>query len=106
MMNKEEKIYNSIALQKSKIEEIDKVIQQVVLSETKNIRIKIETKHWYGYSEPFLSKDKHKIELTKDTTISILQGIKNRCTERINKLIDMEIESRSKEVSNMRDERN
>lgn len=94
-MNEEEKINNSIVFQKSRIEEIEKVKQQVALSETKTIRIKIETKHWYGYSEPFLSKDKHKIELTKDTTISILNEIQSKCRERIDKLIDMEIERRN-----------
>lgn len=91
----EEKIYNSIALQQSKIKELDKIKQQVNLSETKDIRLKIETKHWYGYSELFLAKDKHKIEISKSTVITILEEIQNKCRERINKLIDMEIERRN-----------
>ncbi len=94
-MISEEETYNSIALQQSQIEEINKIKERVILSDTENIRIKIETKHWYGYSEPFLMKDKHKIELPKATIMSILTGIQNRCTEGINKLIDMEIERRS-----------
>lgn len=92
----EEKIYNSIAYNESQIEEIEKVKQQVALSETKDIRIKIETKHWYGYSEPFLAKKKHKILLQKSTVIAILSGIQSKCRERIDKLIDMEIERRNK----------
>lgn len=95
-MNKKEKIYNSIALQQSQIEEINKVKERVISSDTENIIIKIETKHWYGYSEPFLMKDKDKIELSKSTIISILTEIQNRCTERIDKLIDMEMERRKK----------
>lgn len=94
MISEEEKIYNSIAFQEGQIEEIKKVKQQVALSETKDIRIKIETKHWYGYSEPFLAKKKHKILLQKSTMIAILNGIQSKCRERIDKLIDMEIERR------------
>lgn len=93
-MSEEDRIYNSIAFNESQIEEIEKVKQQVALSETQDIRIKIETKHWYGYSEPFLAKDKHKIKLQKSTAIAILQGIQDKCKERIDKLIDMEIERR------------
>ncbi len=93
----DEKTDNSIILQKSRIEEIEKIKQQVALSETKDIRIKIETKHWYGYSEPFLAKKKHKILLQKSTMIAILNGIQSKCRERIDKLIDMEIERRKSE---------
>lgn len=99
MISEKEKIYNSIFLQKSRIEEIEKIKQLVASSETKDIRINIETKHWYGYSEPFLKKDKYKIETTKNTTISILEEIQNSCRERINKLIDMEIERRKNKQS-------
>lgn len=98
-MISEEKPYNSIVLQKSRIEEIEKIKQLVASSDTKDIRIKIETKHWCGYLEPFLKKEKSKIKLTKDTTILILEGLQDKCKERIDKLIDMEIERRKNEQS-------
>lgn len=98
-MISEEKTYNSIVLQKSRIEEIEKIKQLVASSETKDIRINVETKHWYGYLDPFLKKEKHKIKLTKDTTILILEGLQDKCKERIDKLIDMEIERRKNEQS-------
>lgn len=98
-MISEEKTYNSIILQKSRIEEIEKIKQLVASSETKDIRINIETKHWYGYFDPFMKKEKHKTKLTKDTTILILEGLQDKCKERIDKLIDMEIERRKNEQS-------
>lgn len=48
-MSEIDKINNSIAFQQSQIEEIKKIKEKVRLSESKNIRLKIETKHWYGF---------------------------------------------------------
>lgn len=90
----EEKIENSIIYNKLKIDEIQMIKNRVVLSETEKIRIKIETKRWYGFAEPFLSKEIDKIEIQKSTAIEILDEIQNKHQQNIDKLIDMEIERR------------
>lgn len=90
----EEKITNSIAYYQGIIFEIEKIKQRIQESENNDIRLKIETKHWYGFSEPFLGKDIHKLEITKTTMQKVLDELINKEKERINKLIDMEIERR------------
>jgi len=52
----DEKISNTIALKQQIINELEKLSMDVKESVTKDIRFRIETKHWYGYSEPFLKK--------------------------------------------------
>ena len=95
-MNEEEKIENSIFLHQQKINELEKFIERINESETQKIRIKIETKHWYGYSEPFLIKLKHRFNISKETMIDILNKMIDENKETINKLIDMEIDRRIK----------
>lgn len=93
-----DKIENSIALHQGTIETLKKIKERVETSETENIRIKIETKHWYGFSEPFLAKEKHKIETTKYSANLLLDTAIKIEKERIDKLIDMEIEKRTNKV--------
>jgi uncharacterized protein (UPF0128 family) len=92
----EEKIYNSIALHQGIIYEIEKIKSCIKESKTKKIRFRVETKHWYGFAEPFLKKDYHKLNISKETMQVILDEAINKERERINKLIDMEIERRLK----------
>ena len=94
-MSNEDKIYNQIAYYENQIEQIKKIKQQVAISETEDIRIKIETKHWYGYSEPYLGKEKIKIMADKSTIIEILNEVKTRNRSLINKLIDKLFEERN-----------
>lgn len=90
----EDKIENSIVLHQKIINEIELLKIKIGSSETKDIRFKIETKHWYGFSEPFLSKEKSVLNLSKETMQVILDEAINKERERIDKLIDMEIEQR------------
>lgn len=90
-----DKIENSIALHQGTIETLKKIKERVETSETEDIRIKIETKHWYGFSEPFLAKERHKIETTKYSANLLLDTAIKIEKERIDKLIDMEIEKRT-----------
>ena len=92
----EDKIENSIALHQGTIETFKRIKERVEMSETEDIRIKIETKHWYGYAEPLFAKEKHKIETTKYTATVLLDTAIKLERERIDKLIDMEIENRRK----------
>ena len=90
----EEEIYNYISENQNNIETIKKIKERVALSETEQIRVKIETKHWYGFSEPFLSKEKHTIETTKKLMQEILDGVMNRAKKEVDLSIDLLIKKR------------
>lgn len=90
----EEKIDNSIALHQQTIYEIEEIKERIKISKTDNIRFRVETKHLYGYSEPFLSTDYHKLNISKYTMQLILDEAIKKEKEKIDKLIDMEIENR------------
>ena len=94
------KIESSIALHQSTIETLKKIKERVETSETEEIRFKIETKHWYGFSEPFIAKEKHKIETTKYSATVLLETAIKIEKEKIDKLIDMEIEKRKENKAN------
>lgn len=89
-----DKISNTIALKQQIINELEKISLDVKESVTNDIRFRIETKHWYGYSEPFLKKDRHILDVSKDTMQSILSSAIEKEKERIEKLIDTEIQKR------------
>jgi len=90
----DEKISNTIALKQQIINELEKLSLDVKESVTNNIRFRIETKHWYGYSEPFLKKDRHILDVSKDTMQSIINSAIEKEKEGIEKLIDIEIQKR------------
>lgn len=89
-----DKISNTIAIKQQIINELEKLSLDVKESVTNDIRFRIETKHWYGYSEPFLKKDRHILDVSKDTMQSIINSAIEKEKERIEKLIDMEIQKR------------
>ena len=95
-MNRE-KIFNTIALEQQKLNELNLIRKQVETANEGKVRFRIETKHWYGFSEPFLSKDKYKLNISKYTMQLILDEAINKTKERMNKLIDMQIEERKSE---------
>ncbi len=94
----EDKISNSIALYQCCINELEELKKRVQTSETEDIRFIIKTKHWYGYSEPFLGKEKTRIDISKYTMEVVIDEAINKQRERINQLIDMEIENRKEGV--------
>ena len=89
-----DKTSNTIALKQQIINELEKISLDVKESVTNDIRFRIETKHWYGYSEPFLKKDRHILDVSKDTMQSIINSAIEKEKEGIEKLIDMEIQKR------------
>lgn len=89
-----DKISNSIFLCQQNINDLEKLRKRVQTSDTEDIRIVVQTKHWYGYSEPFLGKEKTRIDILKYTMEVVIDEAINKQRERINKLIDMEIENR------------
>lgn len=89
-----DKISNSIFLCQQTINELEEIRKRVETSDTEDIRVVIQTKHWYGYSEPFLANEKTKIYTDKYTMELVIDKAIEYERERINKLIDMEIENR------------
>lgn len=87
----DEKISNTIALHQMAINELKEIKHRVETTETDDIRFRIETKHWYGYSEPFIAKTRDKLEVSTYTMLLILDEAITKEKERIDKLIDMEI---------------
>lgn len=87
----DEKISNTIALHQMAINELKEIKHRVETTETDDIRFRIETKHWYGYSEPFIAKTRDKLEISTYTMLLILDEAITKEKERIDKLIDMEI---------------
>lgn len=96
-MTEEEKTENTIALKYITIKELKEIKEKVKKSEDEKIRLKIETKHWYGYSEPFLGKSKDKIRISKYTMLKILDAAIEKEEEYINKMIDRRIMIRRNE---------
>lgn len=94
----EEKIENSIFLHQGIINELEEVLKRVETSETEKIRFRVETKHWYGFSEPLLLWERTPLRISKKTMQVILNEAINKERERINKLIDMEIDRRISNV--------
>lgn len=95
-----EKTTNTIALHQMAINELKEIKHKVQKTATDDVRFRIETKHWYGYSEPFLAKSKDKLEISTYTMLLILDEAINKEKQRIDKLIDQEIDHKLKsEVS-------
>ena len=95
-----EEIEDLIFIKECKKKEIEKIIEKVEQTEDNNIRLKIQTHHWYGFSEPFLAKENHKLEIEKSTLLIILEEVIKHYTEIERKLIgiliDNEVEDRKK----------
>lgn len=96
-----EKISYAIALHQQTINEIEELKERVENSKTEKIRFRVETKHWYGYSEPLLLTRNQKLNLSKYTMQTILDEAINKERQRINTLIDNEIKEREKENENI-----
>lgn len=87
-----DKIGNTIALHQMAINELEEIKHRVKTTVSDNVRFRIETKHWYGYAEPFCAKHRDKLEISVYTMNLILDEAIKKEKERIDKLIDMEIE--------------
>ncbi len=91
------KISNTIFLKQQSINELNELKEKINKSDTEKIRFRVETKHWYGYAEPHLLKDKNKLNISKYTMLKIIDKAIEEEKTYIDKLIDMEIENRKEE---------
>ena len=92
----DEKIYNTIALHQMSINELMEIKRRVETTAMDDVRFRIETKHWYGYSEPFQNKTKDTLKISVYTMKLILDEAINKEKEKIDKLIDMKINEKLK----------
>lgn len=90
-----DKISNSIALHQMTIEEVREIRRNVKENIDKDVRFRIETKQMFRVWEPYIAKVKDKLNISTHTMLLVLDEVERKERERIDKLIDMEIEKRS-----------
>lgn len=83
----EENVFKIIANEQKKLDELNYIKKRLEKTNKKDIRLKIETKHWYGFSEPILCQEKHKLNISKDTIEVIIDEIIRKTEEKMNNLI-------------------
>ena len=91
-----EKIANSIALRQMTINELKEIKHNIEQSVDKNIKFSIETRHIIGFDIGILKKKKT-LPISNYTMKLLLDEAIRKEKERINKLIDMEIERKLKQ---------
>ena len=92
----DEKIANSIALHQSIINELKDLKIKVDRNIDNTVRFRIETRQIFKAWEPYITKCKDKIDISPRTMQVVLDEAINKERERIDRLIDMEIETRLK----------
>ena len=91
-----EKIANSIALRQMTINELKEIKHNIEQSVDKSVKFSIETRHIIGFDIGLLKKKKT-LPISNYTMKLLLDEAIRKEKERIDKLIDMEIERRMKE---------
>ena len=91
-----EKIANSIALHQMTINELKNIKHNIEQSVDEKVKFSIETRHIIGF-DIGISKKKKTLSISNYTMKLLLDEAIRKEKERINKLIDMEIERRMKE---------
>lgn len=74
--------------------ELEELKGKIATSEGKEVRFKIETKKWLGFSEPFLAKEKSNFNLSKHTLIAIIDEMLDKIKENLDYLTKKRIEIR------------
>jgi len=90
----DEKIANSIALHQATINELKDIKKKVERNIDDSIIFRIETRQLFRIWEPYITKCKDKLDVSPHTMFTILDQAIRLERERINKLIDMEVENR------------
>lgn len=90
-----EKIANEIALRQATIEEIKEIKHQIANSIDEKVQFNVVTRHLVGY-DIGIYRRKAKLDISNYTMNIILDEAIKKEKERIDKLIDMEIERRLK----------
>lgn len=93
----DDKIANSIALHQMTIEEVREIKKNVQESIDDTVRFDIRTRLVFRRWEPYISRIKNKLDISPRTMLLILDEVEKKEKERIDKLIDMEIDHRTME---------
>lgn len=88
------KIINSIALHQMTIEEVKQIKKNINENIDDIVRFDIRTRLIFHQWEPYISRIKNKLDVSSRTMLLICDEVINKEKERIDKLIDMEIENR------------
>lgn len=92
----DDKITNSIALHQMTIEEVREIRKNIRENIDDTVRFDIRTRLIFKRWEPYITVIKNKLNISPRTMLLILDEIEKKEKERIDKLIDMEIEKRIK----------
>ena len=93
-MRKEQIIDKQIEEKYEKKKELEALKEKILISEGKEVRFKIETKNWLGFSEPFLAKEKSNFNISKHTLIAIIDEMLDKIKENLDYLTKKRIEIR------------
>lgn len=93
----DDKIANSIALHQMTIEEVREIKKNVQENIDDTVRFDIRTRLVFRRWEPYISRIKNKLDISPRTMLLILDEVEKKEKERIDKLIDMEIDHRTME---------
>ena len=88
----DDKIINSIVLHQMTIKELEEIEKNVKENIDDTVRFRIETRLAFGGWDPHIARVKNKLEVSPRTMLLILDEVKAKEKERIDKLIDMEID--------------
>ena len=91
----DDKIANSIALHQMTIEEVREIKKNVQENIDDTVRFDIRTRLVFRRWEPYISRIKNKLDISPRTMLLILDEVEKKEKERIDKLIDMEIDHRT-----------
>ena len=91
----DDKIANSIVLHQLTIKELEEIKKNVKENIDDIVRFCIETRLAFGEWDLCIARVKHKLDISPRTMLLILDEVEKKEKERIDKLIDMEIDHRT-----------
>ena len=74
-MEEEQIIDEQIRIKYKMKKELEELKGKILTSEGKEVKFKIETKNWLGFSEPFLAKEKSNLNINRHTLIAIIDEL-------------------------------
>lgn len=95
-MKEEQIIDKQIEEKYEKKKELEALKEKILTSEGKEVKFKIETKHWYGFDMPFLQKEKSNFNIHKHTMLAIIDEMLDKIKEKLDYLTEKRAEIRRK----------
>ena len=95
-MEEEQIIDEQIRTKYKMKKELEELKGKILTSEGKEVKFKIETKNWLGFSEPFLAKEKSNLNINRYTLIAIIDELLDKIKENLDYLTKKRAEIRRK----------